>query len=98
MRLCVQVQQGKFADFKSFWNEKEQELKEIDYQLQKVSRISVGKKLTVANNRMKKQSEHNVSKPSASAVVASRNASNASANASQRKRRQRRRRQCRDGI
>ena len=31
------VQQGKFKQFKAFWNEKEQELKEIDFQLQKVS-------------------------------------------------------------
>ena len=30
------VQQGKFKQFKAFWNEKEQELKEIDFQLQKV--------------------------------------------------------------
>ena len=34
------VQQGKFKQFKAFWNEKEQELKEIDFQLQKVSTLT----------------------------------------------------------
>lgn len=33
------MQQGKFKQFKAFWNEKEQELKEIDFQLQKVSKL-----------------------------------------------------------
>ena len=34
------MQQGKFKQFKAFWNEKEQELKEIDFQLQKVSKLT----------------------------------------------------------
>ena len=34
--LFAKVQEGKFKKFKQFWDEKEQELKEIDYQLQRV--------------------------------------------------------------
>lgn len=43
------MQQGKFKQFKAFWNEKEQELKEIDFQLQKV--CSLFTKLCVIYSR-----------------------------------------------
>jgi len=57
MKDLTTVQQGKFADFKSFWNEKEQELKEIDYQLQKDEEAIRAQRLEAERERSRREQE-----------------------------------------
>jgi len=53
------VQQGKFKQFKAFWNEKEQELKEIDFQLQKDEEAIRAQRVEAEKERIRREQERN---------------------------------------
>jgi hypothetical protein len=62
MKELTEVQQGKFKKFKQFWDDKEQELKEIDYQLQKVNIFKILIQFTNGLKRTRRRCANNESK------------------------------------
>lgn len=59
MKDLTKVQEGKFKQFKAFWNEKEQELKEIDFQLQKDEEAIRAQRVEAEKERIRREQERN---------------------------------------